>query len=200
MKWVLFDFGGVICDPPGPREAAALSGLIGVREERFWEVYWEGRLDYDMATVDAAGFWGGVYTGLGLTAADAPLDELIALDLKMWGYLNSGTLDILRELEGRAVPLALLSNAPLEMARLIDEQPWAAVFSHRFFSADLRRAKPDPAIYREVCERLGVSPGDVVFVDDRADNVEAATALGISGVLFTDADRLRADLDRLVST
>ncbi|MDF5757744.1 HAD family phosphatase [Spongiactinospora sp. TRM90649] len=199
MSWVWVDFGGVICEPPGERESAALMRAVGTEGEAFWEVYWERRKDYDLGLVDAAGYWGQVCGRLGRTAGPALLDELLALDLAMWMYLNPGTMAVLTELADRRVPLALLSNAPPEMARLIDGQPWAARFAHRFFSADLRRAKPDPRVYQEVCERLGAEPGEVVFIDDRAENVEAARELGIEGVLFTDAERLRADLATVYS-
>jgi 2-haloacid dehalogenase len=55
-------------------------------------------------------------------------------------------------------------------------------------------AKPDPAIFEIVRRRTGRPLDRLVFVDDRADNVAAAAALGMDALLFTDADALRADL------
>ena len=54
--------------------------------------------------------------------------------------------------------------------------------------------KPDPAIYRVLVDRHGVDPASAAFVDDRPENVEAASALGFDGVLFTDAASLREAL------
>ena len=54
--------------------------------------------------------------------------------------------------------------------------------------------KPDPRIYRLAAERFGLVPGETVFVDDSARNVEAAVDEGFDGVLFTDAQTLRAEL------
>jgi 2-haloacid dehalogenase len=45
-----------------------------------------------------------------------------------------------------------------------------------------------------VRRRTGRALDRLVFVDDRADNVAAAAALGMDALLFTDADALRADL------
>jgi 2-haloacid dehalogenase len=57
-------------------------------------------------------------------------------------------------------------------------------------------AKPDPRIFRLLASRYALDQARTVFTDDSARNVEAAAAEGFDAVLFTDADRLRADLAR----
>ena len=47
-------------------------------------------------------------------------------------------------------------------------------------------AKPDPAIYLKTAEDLGVSPEDILFIDDREDNIQAAAALGFQTILYTN--------------
>ena len=51
------------------------------------------------------------------------------------------------------------------------------------YSDEAGLAKPDPQIYRLLCEELGVDPAEVVFLDNRLPNVEAACELGIHGIL-----------------
>ena len=51
--------------------------------------------------------------------------------------------------------------------------------------------KPDPAFYRRLLEATGVAPHQALFVDDRADNVAAAEAVGIAGHRFEGAGSLR---------
>jgi FMN phosphatase YigB (HAD superfamily) len=55
-------------------------------------------------------------------------------------------------------------------------------------------AKPDPAIYRYTLRELGTQPEETLFIDDRAVNVEAANAMGMKAMVFTNVGRLRADL------
>ncbi|MGZ4451012.1 MAG: HAD-IA family hydrolase, partial [Nocardioides sp.] len=55
-------------------------------------------------------------------------------------------------------------------------------------------AKPDPAVFEVVRRRTGRPLDRLVLVDDRADNVAAAVALGMDGIVFTDAEHLRAAL------
>src|SRR5690606_18358965 len=52
-------------------------------------------------------------------------------------------------------------------------------------SYEVALAKPEPEIYRLTLNRLGVLPGDTLFVDDRPENIEAAAALGIRTLPFT---------------
>jgi 2-haloacid dehalogenase len=64
-------------------------------------------------------------------------------------------------------------------------------------SGEEKLIKPDPAIYHLALDRFGVAAEDAVFIDDSLANVAAAKALGITGLLFTDAATLRADLVKL---
>ncbi|HEX2314628.1 MAG TPA: HAD family phosphatase [Thermomonospora sp.] len=193
MDWIVFDYAGVISLTP-PDVGVLLPQTLGVAADRFWPVYWEHRPPYDLGEVTAAGFWRTVGEHLDVPVDADLVEVLVPLDLRTWGYTNEDTVAVLTELAGDGARLALLSNAPAELARLVDDRPWASLFRHRLFSADLRLAKPDPEIFRHLTERLGAAPGDVLFVDDREENVRAAEAFGIRALLFTDAASLRADL------
>ncbi|MCO5997070.1 HAD family hydrolase [Actinoallomurus rhizosphaericola] len=195
--WIVSDYAGVISDRPPQAATDSLARAVEVDPAQFWPVYWQERDPYDRGAVDAAGYWDRVCRRLDREATEDRVRRLAALDLRLATYLDRGTLTALRNAHDRRVPLALLSNAPREWARLIDRQPWAAMFTHRFFSTDLELAKPDPAIFREVCRRLGAEPEEITFVDDRRENVEAARTIGIDAVLFTGAARLSAHLARL---
>lgn len=60
--------------------------------------------------------------------------------------------------------------------------------------------KPDPRIYAIAIERLGVAPGEIVFLDDRPENVDAARVAGIQAVLFTSTAQAIADIEALLRT
>ena len=55
--------------------------------------------------------------------------------------------------------------------------------------------KPDPAIFHLCCERFGLAPGDLLFVDDSPRNIAAAQALGFDTHHFTDPAALRPALE-----
>ena len=61
-------------------------------------------------------------------------------------------------------------------------------------------AKPDARIYELALLRLGVRPGEAVFVDDKEQNVEAAQRLGMHGVLFKNTAQAVAEVQALLSS
>jgi epoxide hydrolase-like predicted phosphatase len=58
--------------------------------------------------------------------------------------------------------------------------------------------KPDPRIYTIASERIGFPPGEIVFLDDRPENIDAARACGFKGVLFTSTSQAIADIEVLL--
>ncbi|MFO0687751.1 MAG: HAD family phosphatase [Myxococcota bacterium] len=58
--------------------------------------------------------------------------------------------------------------------------------------------KPDPAIYRLACERLGVTPERVVFLDDIGGNLKPARALGMATIKVDEPGAALAALSALV--
>jgi 2-haloacid dehalogenase len=107
-----------------------------------------------------------------------------------------GTVDVVRDLHAAGVPLVGLTNWSDELY-----YPYAAerfevlaLLDDVVVSGEVKVAKPDPRAYRIAAERSGHPIEHLLFVDDRQDNVDAAAALGMEGVVFTDAAALRADL------
>jgi putative hydrolase of the HAD superfamily len=56
---------------------------------------------------------------------------------------------------------------------------YAELFDDTFYSYELRVAKPDPAYFRAVLDRLGLPADEVLFVDDNAANVDSARGVGL---------------------
>ena len=194
MAWVLFDYGGVICTPQRDSDVALLASAAGVPVPAFCDAYWAHRLDYDRAELDGTTYWQKVAAGVGRTFTAAQVAGLIRLDIASWLHLRAGTVTLIEDVATAGHRLALLSNAPAEVAEVVAGLPVAAHFEHCAFSYSLRSVKPEPECYRATLAILGADPADVVFLDDRPDNVAAAQALGIRSVQFTDPGKARAAL------
>ncbi|QBK30002.1 HAD family hydrolase [Roseitalea porphyridii] len=63
-------------------------------------------------------------------------------------------------------------------------------------SGRVRVIKPDPAIYDLHTRTFDLDPEATLFIDDNADNVDAARAFGWNAVRFENAEALQADLQR----
>ncbi len=54
--------------------------------------------------------------------------------------------------------------------------------------------KPDPRLFQVLLDRYNLKAGECTFIDDNPDNVAAAKALGMEGIVFTGAEKLRSQL------
>ena len=109
-----------------------------------------------------------------------------------------GTVDILAELRARDVPLYALSNwssetFPISLKRF-EFLHW---FDGILLSGEVRLLKPDPRIFQLFFETHSIDPAHTVYIDDLKPNVDAAIALGMHGIVFTDPLSLRKELVKL---
>ena len=192
----MFDYGGVVSHPPTQQDLAQLAGVAGAPVPAFTDWYWTWRRAYDLAELDIPGYWRQVGRGLGRDFGEAEIAELNRLDHASWLRLQAGTIALIEDLRAAGLPLALLSNAPGELAGAIGRLPMASHFGQLLFSCELKLAKPDPECYTTALARLGAGPEDVIFIDDRSENVTAAAALGLQSVHFTSPGEARAAVAR----
>ncbi|MFD6798081.1 HAD-IA family hydrolase [Streptomyces cyaneofuscatus] len=92
------------------------------------------------------------------------------------------------------VPVVLVTNATLQLDDDLALLGLTDLADAVVTSAVEQVAKPDPAIYRIAAERAGVPAERCLFVDDRQENVDAATDLGMTGVLYREPADLRRAL------
>lgn len=187
MRWLLCDYGNVLSLDQPEEDRRALADEAGLDEEAFALAYWAERDRYDRAEVTAAEFWAQV---CGRALDPRHLARLVELDVHSWTHPRDATLEAVARAAGRGFATAVLSNAPVEIARAADGLPWLQGFAPRLFSCDLGEVKPAKAVFAWALERLGAGPDEVVFVDDRPANVEGARRVGIEGILFTDPAQL----------
>ncbi|PTL81695.1 HAD family phosphatase [Vitiosangium sp. GDMCC 1.1324] len=122
----------------------------------------------------------------GALGMDLPADEFNAL----WSChftIHEAVLPRVEGLVGR-VKLVLLSNTNvLHAAWLRPRLPILERFDSLVLSCEVGHVKPEPAIYKEALARAGCEPGEAAFFDDIREFVQASSALGIRGHLFTTA-------------
>ena len=69
------------------------------------------------------------------------------------------------------------------------------------FSYEVKQVKPEPEIYRSFLSRYPqVLPEESVFLDDRPENIRAAAAFGIEGILFQSWEQAANELEALLKT
>ena len=106
-----------------------------------------------------------------------------------------GSLELVDALHAANMPLYAITNFGAEFwDQFRPAQPVFDCFRDIVVSGVEKIAKPDPAIFALAQQRFGHAPGAMLFIDDNADNIAAARALGWQVHHFDNAERLAADL------
>jgi phosphoglycolate phosphatase len=97
-----------------------------------------------------------------------------------------GVVEGLRQLAGRGLKLACLTNKPTAFARpLLAAKGLDGFFSVVFGGDAFERKKPDPLPLKRTCEALGSAPARTLMVGDSSNDARAARAAGCPVVLVS---------------
>jgi len=121
---------------------------------------------------------------------------------EMWvEYLGTGNTDLINyvaSLRSR-VRTAILSNSFVGASEREQRRyGFPTLVDVIVYSHEVGIKKPDPRIYALVCERLGVQPGEAIFVDDVPSCVRAAHEAGMHAIQFSDNARVIAAIEALL--
>ena len=192
---VVFDLFGVLTRGQSQRGVDAMARSLGVGPSSFHAAYWADRPDYDRGVLSGPEYWDRVARSLTREVDRRLIERLIAIDVDSWDRPEPSMVEFAGAVSRSHLAAAIVSNSPPEITDRFRSYPWMAGFDRLIFSSEVGLVKPEPAIFERVMAELGVDPGDSVFVDDRAENIEAARALGMRTFLFTTGESMPSDVE-----
>jgi putative hydrolase of the HAD superfamily len=192
---VLFDYGQVLSCPPNAVAWARLRSISGLDETRMHAAYWEFRHQYDCGTLTGVDYWHAVAAHAGVSFDAKQLAELEAADIDVWTDLNQPMVEWAIRLQRAGVRTGILSNIGDAMGKgIVARFPWLAGFDYCTWSYELKLAKPDPAIYIKTAEFLHAAMNEILFIDDREENIAAAAALGMQTLHYTEQEAFELEM------
>lgn len=196
IKNIIFDFGGVLINW-NPHNL--YDGYFGDVEKAQWFIdnictfEWNAQMDKGMSFAE----------GVAQLVAKFPeWEKEIRIYQSRWHEMVTsqvpGMEELLIDLKTNGYPIYGLTNWSDEtMQEEFRRWPIFRLVEDMVVSGRERLLKPDPALYNCLLSRFGLKADDSVFVDDNLRNVEAANRLGIHGIHFEGADKLRLQLAEL---
>ncbi len=192
LRWLLLDADGVLQSSP-----------VGWREDLM-----------AMAPADGEDFLAAVFAAeapavrgeLGFADALRPVLDAYRVSVpveavtEVWSRLSvdHALLARIAELQRSGIGCALATNQHDVRVGVMQARPEYAGLDAQFYSSELGVGKPQPGFFTAIVEQLGVSPVDVLFVDDRADNVEGAHQAGLQAEVFAELGGA-AELNRILA-
>lgn len=112
--------------------------------------------------------------------------------------LNEAIIPVVEQLRCRHRIVLASNTDPIHFAYAVEGFPLLKNFEHQFLSYEMGLAKPDPAFFHHVLQTLDVPAAACIFIDDRAENVEAALAACITSYRFVSVGQLEKDLSSVL--
>lgn len=196
IKVLLFDFGRVISaqkpiDLFNRYESELHLAPATINTIMFDSPLWQMALVGD---IDMSAYWQAIGPSLNLHSPEAvqSFQKRYYSDEK----INRDVLEILKLLV-QCYRLAIVSNHPPGLKQWLQDWQIDRLFEVVVCSGDEGVVKPDHAPFILALERLGITAAEAVFIDDTKEHVTAARALGLHGIHFTTAEKLRLELEKL---
>ena len=183
---VLLDADGVLQDLPGGW-FERLRPWLGDRAEEFIKESWVA----EVPTLRGEGdFFDHLEAHLAAYGVDVGVEELFAA---VWTSIElvPSSIDLVHRLRAAGYGVHLGTNQERHRATYMrTELGFDDLFDVSCYSWELGAVKTEPAYFEQAVALIDCEPAEVVFVDDRLDNVETARSVGLAGVHWTFTDGL----------
>lgn len=177
-KNIVFDFGGVMVDFDPHKYLIDLFGNRGLEEEvydltfgsREWRLLDAGRITRREANERMLQRARAVGRGF---EVEGVLDDWMSML-----HPRRRMQTLVEQLKQRGYCVYYLSNIPEDVLDLLMHRDFEGLFDGGVASCEVKVNKPDPHIYQALLDKYHLRADECIFIDDRADNLVAASALG----------------------
>ena len=198
IKAIIFDIGGVLEITPN------------LELDKKWEQRLDlppGDLNQRLADVWRDGSVGAisieqVHTSIGeiMGWSEAQVNEFM---LDVWreylGTLNAELAEYFRSLRPK-YQTAIISNSFVgAREKEAHHYQFDTLCDFIIYSHEVGLRKPDPRIFKMTCERLGLPPHEVIFVDDHADVYASAQEMGMHCIEFKDNAQVIGEIEACIA-
>ncbi len=196
IKGIYLDYSGVISIPRVGHPHDVYAQQLGITSQALKE-FFEGDLNrqVDLGEITQVQFFDRMIQELGLTPESI---EIFQEAFREGFELNQALLDFVQTFSPN-IKIGLLSNYSDRLRRVIEEElNIVHIFDVTIISCEVKLLKPDKAIYQLALERMGIQPNEMVFVDDRIENIESAAEMGIHAIQFKETEQVIAEIKQLM--
>jgi glucose-1-phosphatase len=194
IKTVLFDLGNVLVDVDQSSFWSSLGFFLPQEMAPF--IHYSSSLlkQYETGDISTADFLNGLRTVFNNKFTIGRLQKAFS------GIIQqpiAGTSAIVSRLAG-SYQTALVSNtSEIHFNASLEKVPALGILQKHYLSYQLQVMKPAAGFYDAIIQDQGRVPSELLFIDDLAENVQAAKAAGMQVIQFTSSIQLQIALQAL---
>ncbi len=194
-RCVIFDLGGVFIPDSTVLLNRTIGEIVGISEEKISK-YWNDALPE-------------LFTGkmkikelyMSLFGENVDADLLLNKHIEIYKSkykVNDSMLGFLDKLN-TDFTTACLTNTEYEVSKVNNELGLYGYFQYKFLSTELKMMKPNSDIFEFAINELSTSPENIIFVDDKIENISTAERMGLKTVLFETTDKTQKELLQILN-
>ncbi len=190
IKTIIFDYAGVITPTPDKMEFARKNHLrFGVSVEELLRVFYK---NFDRAAVNEISekeYWE-------MIGEELKIDPLVIRQEIIEAFPEDPrVVELIKKLK-TDYQLIMMSNQIEDwLEEVIDQNSLRGSFDFFLNSYQVKFKKPDEQIFRLALEKSRSKPEEILFIDDRRENVEAAGGIGIQTIQFKSYEQFMDELE-----
>lgn len=191
IRCVLFDIGGVLVDWHMSWITTEISKRFEINEDILANAFFRHLPALDSGRINEKAFWQSIAGDVNSAPLHASTESLWDTYFRKNAKPNRNVIDLAKSMRKSSYTLGIISNIEQITHGIVDDWSILDDFEHKFMSYQIGFSKPDPRIYEHVIERLAFEPSQMLFIDDKETNVNAAKEFGINAIHFTSFPELR---------
>ena len=191
-KAVIFDWGNVLAFDDRSIVVEFMCKSFQLSESEFEKANLEKRKAVAAGKSDVE-FWQVFAQQKGFTLPDnwaesyqSTIKASVGADPEMFALID--------ELKAENIRVGLLSNIEKRYIKLIRDFGFYDPFDPCLLSGEIGVEKPDAKAYESLLNATKLLASDIVFIDDKKENIDAAKKMGIDGIIFTSPSQIRQEL------
>lgn len=194
IKLIIFDLGNVILNFDHMIICRKLSKISKLSPQQIYDIIFVSGLErlYDEGKISTKNFFKQISNKLKL---NIPFKEFKQIWEDIF-WLNEGIEEVIMRLKEK-YKLFLLSNTnQLHFEFAKNKFDILTFIDEYILSYKIGYTKPDAKIFYEALKKSMVSASQCIYIDDIKEHIDAASKIGINGILFQSIDELKKDLPR----
>lgn len=196
IETVLFDFGGVIAEE-GFREGLKVIGRsAGLDEGLFFRqaeelIYSSG---YVLGHVPESIYWQSLRETSGIEYSD----EFLRNELMKRFIIRPWMIEMIKKIRSTYCPVGILSDQTDWLDKINEQEHIFRYFDFVLNSYYLGKGKRDETLFVDVANRLGLNPGNILFIDDNPAHCERAKRKRYQVIHYINQELFIREISRII--
>ena len=187
---MLFDLGGVLINWKNRWLIDDISKRYGLDKHQLYEEFSANLSLLYCGKISEEKFWNKIGKKIKSSYLSNTTNSIFDEIFRKHASINSPLVNLAEKIQKSGIKVGLLTNTESAKFEVVKEMIPVQNFDFVFLSYKIGFMKPNMKIYRHVLEQLPFPNDEIVFIDDRKQNVEAAKHFGIDGIEFFGYDKI----------